>query len=380
MKQYNNYTWEYGSDQLCQAAYYFEPNSETELAAVVHKARWESKKITIVGAGYSTMPILKKQTIGLSTKGLNEIIEIDLERQQVKCQTGVLLKDLTKALVKAGLILDSITGHTLQTVGEAIMSGTTSNGWIDCNMATAVIALRCVNGRGDEVEIKKKEQLEVLCLSMGLLGVVVEVTLQCKPLYMVCKEVVEMNLEEGFDYLQQEDNRRIAGQWIGANQMQLFQYQFPEKKDYATVLESGAQLGNVMSFALKEQVFLTKTISCAVALTNYKALLQSLVSILDNQPSVWIEWSFLKKSEIWLSPAYQQDVVVLQLKFSSAFYQRQTALLQQCQRLMAEHMLCPNWASGGWSKRDLERYFLKWQDFLRVKAKLDPYHLFESFY
>ena len=380
MKRYNNYTWEDAQQQLCQAAYFFEPNSEAELAAVVHKARWENKNITIVGSGYSTLPTLKKQTIALSTKGLNEIVEIDVERQQVRCQAGVLLNDLAKALVKAGLVLDTIHGHALQTVGEAVMSGTASNGFSDKNMSTSVVALRCMNGRGEVVEVSKKEQLEVLCLSMGLLGVVLEVTLQCQPLYTVCKEVVEMSMEEGLDYLKKEGLDKIAGQFIKSGRMQLFQYRPIEKKDYAEALENGAQLGNAMSFVLKEQPFLMKTISYAVPVTSYRSILKSLAALLIAHPMVQIDWSFSQKDKIWLSPAYQQDVVFIRLGFLSAFYQCNAVLLQQCQQLIAEHMVCPNWVSSGWTIQDLERYFPKWQDFLRVKAKLDPYHLFKNFY
>src|SRR5690606_23908365 len=95
---------------------------------------------------------------------------------------------LCPQLEARGLALPLLGGVTHQTVAGYLATGS-SGGSLRWSLNDAVRSLRLVDGRGEVREIRRGDPLFAAAgVSLGLLGVVTEVTFECEPRFDVIGE------------------------------------------------------------------------------------------------------------------------------------------------------------------------------------------------
>ncbi len=102
---------------------------------------------------------------------------------------SVASNGLNAALDEAGLALPVLGGVTHQTVAGFLATGS-SGGSLDHTLADSVVSLRFVDGTGEVRALCRDEDPEFFgaVVSLGLLGVVTEVTLECRPRFSIAGE------------------------------------------------------------------------------------------------------------------------------------------------------------------------------------------------
>lgn len=145
-------------------------------------------RIKAVGSGHSFTGIAVAPGVQLDLHDLGGSIRVDAAARQVTVAAGVSLHSLVRQLQPHGLALPNLGDIDRQTVAGAISTGTHGTGGGLGGLAGQVVALSLVTGDGSLLRIGGTENAELLpaaALGLGALGIIVDVTLQCVPSFLL---------------------------------------------------------------------------------------------------------------------------------------------------------------------------------------------------
>jgi FAD/FMN-containing dehydrogenase len=117
---------------------------------------------------------------------------------EVTVKGGTALKQLVKYLDDQGLAMKNLGSILEQTVAGAISTGTHGNGLEFGSLATLVTRLEFVNGKGELVSTSgdsNPELFKAAQVSVGLLGIITEVTFQVERSYLLRETLTAHTLE-----------------------------------------------------------------------------------------------------------------------------------------------------------------------------------------
>jgi len=175
------------------------PSTEEGIVNAVRSAYTNGKNVRMIGSGHSFMPLSATNDILISLDKYQGLISVDKELEQVT--------------VKAG------TDINVQSIAGAISTGTHGTGVEFGNMSTQVTGIRFVNGKGELHSASTNnnpELLKALQVSLGILGVITEITIQCVPSFTLALEVERLLLEDVMPRLDQlnKNNRNFEFYWF----------------------------------------------------------------------------------------------------------------------------------------------------------------------
>ena len=176
----------WGRNQKCSPDQFANPNTADEVADLVCLGVAERKKVRAVGAGHSFSPLCTTDGIMIDLGNFNSITHVDQERLQVTVGAGIRLFNLNKKLDLLGLALPNLGDIDCQTLAGAISTSTHGTGLGHHSISEAVIGLKIVTGDGAilECSIEKNQRIfKAAQVSLGSLGIIVEVTIQCVPAF-----------------------------------------------------------------------------------------------------------------------------------------------------------------------------------------------------
>jgi FAD-linked oxidoreductase len=171
------------------------PHDAGELAALVGQA----SKVRVVGAGHSFMPLCETRDLLLSLSDYEGAVEIAPDRKTVWAPAGWSLKRLTAALWAEGLSLINQGDINPQSLAGAISTGTHGTGAELGSLSTQACGFRLMTADGAIVECgpgQNPELYEAQRLSLGLLGVAVEIRIHVVPAYHLEERVERRPLAE----------------------------------------------------------------------------------------------------------------------------------------------------------------------------------------
>lgn len=144
--------------------------------------------IKAVGSGHSFTGIAVAPGVQLDLYDLGEGIRVDAAARQVTVAAGLPLHRLVRLLQPHGLALPNLGDIDRQTVAGAVSTGTHGTGGALGGLAGQVVALTLVSGDGSLLRVSGSENAELLpavALGLGALGIIVDVTLQCVPSFLL---------------------------------------------------------------------------------------------------------------------------------------------------------------------------------------------------
>lgn len=172
------------------------PASVYEVAEIVTAAHRAGRPVKAIGAGHSFTATAATAGVQLSLDRLDGVVAVDPECGRVTVEAGIRLHRLNDELAAAGLAMPNLGDIDKQSVAGAIATATHGTGLTLGNLATTVVGLQLVTGRGEIVRCSSEldpELLRVARVGLGALGVVTEITLQCVPAFdLHARETVEV--------------------------------------------------------------------------------------------------------------------------------------------------------------------------------------------
>ncbi|MBQ0140511.1 MAG: FAD-binding protein [Kurthia sp.] len=189
----------WAQNETAQQLNFHEPSSIEEISSIVEYVRAEKKTIRTVGAAHSFSPVAKPQHHSMSLHQLRGLISIDKEHRQATFWAGTYLHEIGPVLKQYGLALENMGDIAEQSIAGAISTGTHGTGLQLRSISNQVVKWGFIDGTGQYREVTRQENdgmSQALHLSLGLLGVIVQVTFQALPLYALSYTSQHCTIEE----------------------------------------------------------------------------------------------------------------------------------------------------------------------------------------
>ena len=195
----------WAGNQVCVPREILKPRSTEEVAAIVRRAAEGGLTVKAVGAGHSFTDAACTRGILVSLDRMDAIEGIDARSGRVTVQAGIRLDALNRRLDEAGLAMPNLGDIDRQSLAGATATATHGTGPGLGNLATTIVGMEIVDGRGERIRCDEHERpdlLRVARVGVGALGIVTRVTLQCVPAFdLHAVETVEPldGLLDGFE-------------------------------------------------------------------------------------------------------------------------------------------------------------------------------------
>ncbi|KAJ1414750.1 L-gulonolactone oxidase, plant [Sesbania bispinosa] len=181
---------------ICKAGEVMYPTTEEELISAVASASKNNRKVKVATRFSHSIPKLAcpdgQDGLLISTKNLSRVLKIDAEARTMTVQSGVTLREIISEAAKAGLALPYTPYWWGITIGGLMATG--AHGSTLWGKGSAVheyvVELRIVSPAGPEEGYAKvrnlnesDQDLNAARVSLGVLGVISQVTLKLEPLF-----------------------------------------------------------------------------------------------------------------------------------------------------------------------------------------------------
>ncbi len=391
-----------------------------------------------LGSGHSFTPAAVTSGAALDLSGWNGIVSADLASGLVTVRSGTTIRELNAALDALGLAMANLGDIDAQTVSGAISTGTHGTGAKLQGIAAQVAGLEVVLADGSVVSCSATERpdlFDAARVSVGALGVLATVTLQCVPAFTLAADERPMPLEEvtgrfaelaaGNDHFEfywfpygknalVKRNNRIAGAGVpgavGARVpppmprwRRFLEYEVMENAAFGALCRTGraiptaikplnrlaaASLSRRSYSAPSHEVFVTSRrvrfveseyAVPAGSLLDVLAELRAGVARLADPVMFPVEIRVAAADDVWLSTAYGRDSAYVAIhQYTGLPYEEYFKLFESIAGAVGGR---PHW--GKMHVRDaayLGGAYPRFADFLRLRDELDPSRLFANGY
>lgn len=161
------------------------PASTTAVQAEVLRTAEAGERLRVGGSGQSFTPLCWTDENLMSLDHFTGIESCDLNTRRVWVRSGMRLAELAQQLSDRGLALEVMGQSGRQTLAGAVSTGTHGSGIHFGNMSTLVTGLRmvCPDGLLKTFDASNGDIFNAVRLSLGALGVITHVELQCVEAY-----------------------------------------------------------------------------------------------------------------------------------------------------------------------------------------------------
>ncbi len=399
--------------------------SEAQLAELIAGA----KAFRPVGTGQSSSDIVAGTSVLADMNGYDNIISIDSERMQIRAQSGILLKDLLQTAEAQGWTIPCLPDNDSITLGGAIATGTHGTTGGGKPLSEYMVACSLISPDGSIEEVHEGDaRMDALRCSMGLLGVMSEITLQCEAsrnLY-VTEEAVrdEIWLEKWPHWLKENYFLRLL--WIPhsgyawvirGNPVESSQTPGPiidapgrvkHRRELSRLLYSIDSPGfSRFSNKLLRQLFfshkssslgslyqatVTKKRSSTLELAewtvgqeNFNAVFREFVQAMAADKEAFahipMDIRFLNGDNTWLSNAYGKDIVTMGCVTRNPSKADEYRAFDIIESSFLKAGGRPHWAKRFNAGREtLSGLYPRWDDFIQARRDTDPQNVFLNGY
>jgi FAD-linked oxidoreductase len=195
------------------------PQSESEIQALVQKAWLNKQKVRVVGSGHSWTPLIETQGILVSLDKLQGLISADNQQLTATVFAGTKLKQLGELLHQQGMAMENLGDIDVQSIAGAISTGTHGTGIEFGTLATQVIEITLIDGKGDLLTCSETENREIFkCaqISLGALGIITRYKLRLLPAYQLEYIARKATLSETLQKLEEykKNTRNFEFYWF----------------------------------------------------------------------------------------------------------------------------------------------------------------------
>jgi FAD/FMN-containing dehydrogenase len=158
-----------------------KPKRAEEVAQVVRAARDENRNVRVIGSAHSSSPLFETRDTLISLERLTGLVSTDVQARQATLSAATSLEEAGKLLHKEGLAFPNLGDIDQQALAGVIATGTHGTGKTLQNLAAMLIGGRYVNARGELATFSIEDDPELVNafrVSLGAVGILTEVRLQ----------------------------------------------------------------------------------------------------------------------------------------------------------------------------------------------------------
>ena len=158
--------------------------------------------VKVVGSGHSFTDAACTTGTLIQLDRHMRLLAVDREAMRVTVQAGITLADLNDTLARYGMALPNLGDIEYQTVSGALSTGTHGTGAKLGCLATAIVGMELITAGGEVRTLNAAEDPETFHaarVSVGALGAISTLTLQCVPAFNLHAVDEPMRVDEALD-------------------------------------------------------------------------------------------------------------------------------------------------------------------------------------
>lgn len=175
----------WAGNQVCVPENIFVPKDKNELRSIVVEAYHNNRKLRVVGAGHSWSDIVCTQGSLIDMKNINRVLNLDTEQMRITVEAGITVHALNSILAQHNLTLPNQAVIDTQTIGGSVATATHGTGKTGTfSDFVKEVKLLLPDGRFQKLsKDTKPDWFAAAVTSVGSLGVIYAITLQCEALF-----------------------------------------------------------------------------------------------------------------------------------------------------------------------------------------------------
>ena len=179
MKQNKNGVWtSWNANVIHKYKSLYKVTTEEELQETVKN----SEKIRVFGSKQSSADIASGVETLVDITSYNKILSFDDSAHTITVQSGLILSELLEIIEAKGWCIPCLPDINTITIGGALATGT--HGTSGKLLSEYITQCSIVLADGSVKKITEKDDLiDAIRVSLGVLGVLSEITFQCEPIY-----------------------------------------------------------------------------------------------------------------------------------------------------------------------------------------------------
>jgi FAD-linked oxidoreductase len=403
------------------------PESEQAIQTAIQKAITKQQKVRLIGTGHSFTPICKTDELLMSLDRFQGIINIDKNLNQVEVKAGTKLSLLGDLIFEQGLAMENMGDVDEQSIAGTISTGTHGTGQSFGTISTQVVKIKFVNGYGELIECSSTYQVglfKAAQVSLGMLGVITSITLQCQPAYKLKlqnrKEILSKllpqlnernNVNRNFEFywfpytdavwtktsnISEDPIQRLTfGNYFSEYVLENYAFKalcefantFPSKNKMVAKV-SAASISNSDKTFYSHKVYATQRLvkfnemEYNVPIAAHQEVLLTIKKVFDRKKfdiHFPIENRIVKADDIYLSPAYKRDAAYIACH---AYYKKDPLpYFKVLEEIFRDFNGRPHWGKMHFLKtEDIERLYPELDTFLKYRKEHDPNEVFLNSY
>lgn len=402
------------------------PSSVEEIQSIVKDAADSGKSVRLIGSGHSFTRLIETGNVLVSLDNFQGVVSVDKEKNRAVAKAGTKLKALGEMLFENGLAMENLGDIDVQSVAGAISTSTHGTGVNFGTIATQVVSMELVTGTGEIIQCSESENPEIFKaaqISLGSIGVITKMEIQCVPTYKLKYQSGKKKLQETLDKLDQyNQNRNFELYWFPYTDTVQTKVSNettePDKGDgfgswfNEMVMENGlfwvlSKMSKYIPGMYKpvsklsawgvpattkigasHRVYATKRLvrfhemEYNIPAENFKECLAEVKACIEKENfkvHFPLELRFAKQDDIWLSPAYGRDSAYIAVHMYRGMpYQEYFSAMEN---IFKKYNGRPHWGKRHFQTPEyLSQTYPKWEDFHRVRKELDPKGIFLNKY
>lgn len=405
-QQWNNWS----GFQHSQPEHILKPSSIDELKNIVQNHH----KIRVVGAGHSFTPLVCTDATLLSLDHFSGVENVNTALTQANIWSGTRLFNLDQYLEPIQQSLMQQGDIDQQSLAGAVSTGTHGTGLNLHCISAYVEAFELLTASGDILTCSRQDNpniFEAGRVSLGSLGILTKITMQNKPRYKLKEHVRLCSVKEFLENIDlwKTQHRHIecfafshADQLIlktldiTDEDIQPRKLSWPSEDALLTICCSltksfpalNPKLQKLLGVFVKpttfvdwsSQIFPTpretkfNEMEYQIPIESGMECLEAVLTALKNakaQTFFPVEFRFVKGDDIWLSPFYQQDSISISVH--QYHKQAPNQLFDEIEPIFQHYRGRPHWGKmHNMGASQLQALYPKWDDFMQLRAQLDP--------
>lgn len=399
------------------------PVSQEEIQAEVLRAAEDGERLRVGGSGQSFTPLCWTDENLLSLDQFTGIESVDMQHRRVWVRSGTRLVQLAHQLSERGLALEVLGASGQQTLAGAISTGTHGSGPSFGNMSTLVTAMKmvCADGTVKIVNAETDKNLfDALRLSLGALGVITHLELQCVDAYRLHYRSSPDRFNDTLRKLDRlkRSHRHFEFSWHPNNDNVQLRYMdttfaplsplSPRRLARNLALDSGAAKAlSTLTRRMPRSLEVAQRMSSWAAsnedivgepelrysnkriirfaesayaipvqfLPDALAQMESIIRALRFKTHLPVEVSFVKADDIWLSPCYERDSAIISI--SAPVDVPREDYFSAMTEIFDRYEGRPHWGKLHEKTADeLATLYPRFADFQKLRKTLDPRGVF----
>lgn len=399
----------------------YKITSEKELQEVVKK----SEKIRVFGSKQSSADIASGTDTLIDITTYNKVLSINDSERTITFQAGLILGDLLETIEAKGWCIPCLPDINTVTISGALATGThgtsgklLSEYMTECKIVLADGAIKVIS--------EKDNLINAVRVSLGVLGVLSEITFKCEPIYTLhVKEGPEKDkdwLPKIKERLKKHDFLRIlwlphtdkgyviTGDKIDSNteikedlgpkylkhrrKASKILYKYTHIFPWITAIANKLLYRGFFSSTKEHkgslyQATVTKSRGSTLELAEWTIGLDIFPTVfeeLKNEINKWSNKSFIHipmdirfvyKDTSWLSYAYKKDIVTIGCVSRNAATADTYEAFKSIEKIFIKYGGKPHWGKRFTAKNtELSKVYEKWEDFKLLRRELDPTNKF----